>query len=276
MNVEVAGESPRSEVRGETVVIAAPVISAPVANERPSTVRQTLATAAIDLGWAAITNQEEAKNARQKMKSEATPPPNAPSKKFVKAEPTTNGPVQSAETATSTVATAAPSAAETTTSAATATPEATATPQRAATVAPTPSQRRGRLLVPNATASPQTTPRPTLTPRTSAETTPAEISLTPIPRVTPPGPRGASQQEIGRGKLNSQTQSLGPRKVEPMVSPSATVTSTSSPNAASSPLISPAGKLSKQEKKEIRREEKQEMKRQHTEGTETPSPSPAP
>jgi hypothetical protein len=289
VNVEVAGESPRSEVRGETVVIAAPVISAPVANERPPTVKQTLATAAIDLGWAAITNQEEAKNARQKMKSEATPPPNAPSKKFVKAEPTTNGPVQSAETATSTVATAAPSAAETTTSAATATPEATATPQRAATVAPTatavatsaplsptPSQRRGRLLVPNATASPQTTPRPTLTPRTSAATTPAEISLTPIPRVTPPGPRGASQQEIGRGKLNSQTQSLDPRKVEPMVSPSATVTSTSSPNAASSPLISPAGKLGKQEKKEIRREEKQEMKRQHTEGTETPSPSPAP
>src|SRR5438105_2197892 len=43
VNVDVSGEPPRSEVRGETVVIAAPVFSEPVASERPATVKQTIA-----------------------------------------------------------------------------------------------------------------------------------------------------------------------------------------------------------------------------------------
>src|SRR6266404_4737095 len=81
-NVDVSAEPPRSQVRGETVFIAAPVIAAPVANERPTTVKQTVTAVAVDLGWAAIANQDEARKARQKMKSEATPPPNAPPKKF--------------------------------------------------------------------------------------------------------------------------------------------------------------------------------------------------
>src|SRR2546423_798429 len=76
VNVDLAGGEPKSQMRGETVVIAAPVITAPQATERPHSVKQTVAQVAVDLGWAAITNQEEAKKARQKMKSEATPPPN--------------------------------------------------------------------------------------------------------------------------------------------------------------------------------------------------------
>src|SRR5205807_5715101 len=56
VNVDVSGES-RSVVRGETIVVAAPVFTEPVANERPPTVKQTIAAAAVDLGWAAIANQ---------------------------------------------------------------------------------------------------------------------------------------------------------------------------------------------------------------------------
>src|SRR5690349_18046107 len=84
VNVNVSAQLPGPQVRGETVVVASPVIAAPVANERPTTVKQTITAAAVDLGWAAISNQEEAKATRQKMKSEATPPPNAPPKKFVR------------------------------------------------------------------------------------------------------------------------------------------------------------------------------------------------
>src|SRR5205823_30580 len=73
VNVDVSGEPPRSEVRGETVVIAAPVFSEPVASERPATVKQTIAAVSVDLGWAAIANQDEAKKTRAKMKSEASP-----------------------------------------------------------------------------------------------------------------------------------------------------------------------------------------------------------
>src|ERR1043166_7263641 len=114
-NVDLAGGASRPEMRGETVVVAAPVIAQPAANERPRTVKQTIATATVDLGWAAIGNQEEAKRTRQKMKAEATPPPNPPPKKFVKAESAAAGTSQPAQTSspisTSASATVAPTAA---------------------------------------------------------------------------------------------------------------------------------------------------------------------
>jgi hypothetical protein len=294
VNIGVTSEPPRPEMRGETVVIAAPVIGAPVANERPPTVKQTLAAAAIDLGWAAIANQDEAKKTRQKMKSEATPPPNAPSKKFVKAEAATNAPAQSADTSatsTSTTATPAPSVAavaatSTPRQAATIAPAATisaiSTPISAPPVAPTASQRRGRLLVPSATPAPRTAPSATLQPEASKSPT-YTIPVAPPPSATvssttTPAPSVSSNvqlpAEATRGKSKSQTQSFNPRKAEPMAPPSAPVTSTSSPNAESS--SSPSEKLTKKEKKELRREERQEMKRQRKEGIETPSPSPAP
>src|SRR5947209_8176026 len=130
VNVDLASEPSRGEVRGETIFISAPVIAAPQASERPATVKQKIASVAIDLGWAAISNQEEAKKTRQKMKSEATPPPNAPPKKFVKAESTTTATTtQSAETSAPT--STPPSA----TAAAGATAFATPVPTRPSTTA---------------------------------------------------------------------------------------------------------------------------------------------
>jgi hypothetical protein len=292
VSVDVNVEAPRPLVQGETVIVAAPVISAPQANERPRTVRQNVTRVTVDLGWAAIGDHEAAKKTRDKMKLEAAPPSNAPSKKFVKAESAAIAPTQSAETSmtsTSTSSTSVPSAEVTATPAATSSPETTSAPRPATTVAPTetavatstplsttPSQRRGRLLVPSATVSRPTSPSPTPKPTAPASRAPEEISLTPIPRTTAPATSGASQQEITREKSKSQTQSPGPRKNGPMAAPSTMATSTSLPSTASTPSTSPGGKLSKQEKKELRREEKQEMKRQRKEGIETPSPSPAP
>ncbi|PYL55399.1 MAG: hypothetical protein DMF29_02730 [Verrucomicrobia bacterium] len=300
VNVDVNVEAPRPLVQGETVIVAAPVIAAPVASERPTRVKQNITQVSVDLGWGAVADHEAAKKTRDKMKSEATPPANAPSKKFVKTAATSSPATQAGETSTTSTSvapTAMPSPSATMSATQTpspiatstprpimtprrsataeqsATPVATSTPAASASVAPTASQRRGRLLVPSAT------------PKPAASNSPVASDTVPSTQITPPPASPAStgaamQQKSPEGKFKSQAQKFQPRKVEPMpsASPSATVTSTSSPgiNAASSPATSPAEKLTKQEKKEQKREEKKELKRERKEGFENASPSPSP
>src|SRR5437762_249955 len=268
-SVDLNVEAPRPLVQGETVIVAAPVISAPQASERPRAVKQNITQVTVDLGWAAIGDHEAAKKARDKMKAEATPPSNAPSKKFVKATATTTTASQGAEIpASSTPATAPPlpsatiSATPAPTAVATSTPEtkiapprvipsepsptpaATSTPVSSASPLPIASQRRGRSLVPSATPPPRTTPSATL--KSAVSTAPAA----------------------------SDTVSSGA-----IPAPSPAVTSTLMPVAAPAVAISPGGKLTKQEKKEQKREEKKELRREPKEGTQpgaTPSPSATP
>ncbi len=302
LSVDVNVEAPRPLVQGDTVVVAAPVIAAPVASERPLTVKQTIGQAAVDLGWAAIADHEAAKKAREKIKSEATPPSNAPPKKIVKAAAMTSTSPQTVEspaTSTSVSSTPVPSATMSATqvpsASATSTPEPKTTPRRATSFeqSPTPattstpvssasplstaSQRRGRLLVPSATPVPQMTPSATPKPAASSSPTPTDtISSTqiPAPLASPTSTGAAMQEGSPQGKFKSQAQKFQPRKIEPIdsVSPSPTVTSTSSPNAASTPLSSPDGKLTKQEK----REEKKELKRERRQGFESVPPSATP
>ncbi|HYS96709.1 MAG TPA: DUF6600 domain-containing protein, partial [Chthoniobacterales bacterium] len=136
-SVDVNVEAPRPLVQGETVIVAAPVISAPQASERPRAVKQNITQVTVDLGWAAIGDHDAAKKTRDKMKAEATPPSNAPPKKFVKAAATTTTASQGAETpasSTSVTATPLPSATISATpapsAAATSTPETKMTPRR--------------------------------------------------------------------------------------------------------------------------------------------------
>ena len=274
-NVDLA-TGPRPEVRGETVVIAAPVIAAPAANERPPTVKQTIATAAVDLGWAAIANQDEAKKARQKMKSEAAPPPNAPPKKFVKAEATS-----AATQTSSTSTTPAPTVAITTPVDTVAAPSAPAT---TASASPSASQRRGRLLVPpTATPSPQT--KMNGTSQQTPANSPVAADTVPATQITPPPPgsplvptSSAPPEKMTRGKFKSQAQQFQPaRKVEPMPSASASAAATTAPSSAvSSPSATAAENLTKHEKREQKREERREMKRERKEGNAPTSPSPTP
>lgn len=290
-NVDLAAAPPGPEMRGETIVIAAPVIAAPAANERPPTVKQTIATAAVDLGWAAIANQDEAKKTRQKMKSEAAPPPNAPPRKFVKAEAAASATTQVAQSPASTTASPAPTAAAATTPIATAV--ATAAPPTTASASPAASQRRGRLLVPSATPAPQTAP--STTPRPTPATSPVASDTIPQTQITAPPPgspltrtTAASTEKMTRGKFKSQAQQFQPRKVEPMrsASPSTSATaasanptaptSTSTPSAASIPSMTPAENLTRQEKKEQKREERREMKRERKEGNAPASPTATP
>src|SRR5438093_1512250 len=301
VNVDVAVEPPRPVVQGETIIVAAPVIAAPVASERPPTVKQTMAQATVAPGWAAIADHEAAKKAREKIKSKATPPSNAPPKKFVKAAMTSTSPqtVESPATSTSVSSTPVPSATMSATQApsasATSTPEPKTTPRRATSFEQSPapattatpvssasplstaSQRRGRLLVPSATPVRQMTP--SATPKSAAWSSPTPtdtISSTqiPAPLASPTSTGAAMHEGSPQGRFKSQAQKFQPRKIEPIdsVSPSPTVTSTSSPNASSTPLSSPGGKLTKQEK----REEKKELKRERREDFERVPPSATP
>src|SRR5256886_4141865 len=246
-SVDLNVEAPRPLVQGETVMVAAPVIAAPVASERPTRVKQNITQVSVDLGWGALADHEAAKKTRDKMKSEATPPANAPSKKFVKTAATSSPATQAGETSTtstsvaptampspsvtmsvtqtpSPIATSTPRPIMTPRRSATAeqsaTPVATSTPAASASVAPTASQRRGRLLVPSAT------------PKPAASNSPVASDTVPSTQITPPPASPAStgaamQQKSPEGKLKSQAQKFQPRKGEPMPSatPTATVTS---------------------------------------------------
>ena len=283
VNIDVSTQS-RPEVRGETVVIAAPVIGAPVASERPSTVRQTVTTAAVDLGWAAISNQDEAKRMRQKMKSEATPPPNAPPRKFVKGAapenatpPATGGTTSSTSTPLPSITaspsqTSAPVAASTPTMT---TPPSVRTTPPVSSASPTASQRRGRMLLPPGTPTPSVSPAATTAPAPAKRPTAIEEpTLIPAPSV-PPG--RDSQQPPSRGQFKSQAKKFNPPTVEPMPSASASATATSTSSAAAT--STPAEKLTKQEKKEQKsqeRQERKELKRERKEGFENASPSATP
>ena len=303
VGVDANLEAPRSLVQGQTVTVAAPVFSAPQANERPRAVKQNVTQVTVDLGWAAIGDHEAAKKTRDKMKSEAAPPSNAPSKKFIKTMSASN-PTTEAGSTTSSSSTATPlpsamvSATQAPSVAATSTPEpkftprraaaqqssapaTTATPTSSASPLPTASQRRGRLMVPSATPAPRTTP--SATPKPAASSSPiaeetVSSRITPAPSVSPGVP---SQTEATRGKFRSQAQKFNPRETKPMssASPSPTVTSTSAPNAASTSSTSSEEKLTKQERKEQKREEKKELKRERKEGAQpgaSASPSATP
>src|SRR6266446_2646283 len=251
-SVDLNVEAPRPLVQGETVIVVAPVISAPQASERPPVVKQNITQVTVDLGWAAIGDHEAAKKARDKMKAEATPPSNAPSKKFVKAAATTTTASQGAEIPASST-------------------PATATPLPSATISATPA--------PTAVAT--STPETKITPR---RVIPSEPSPTPAATSTPvPSASPLPTPAQRRGRLPDPSATPAPRTMPSATSKSAAsaspaVTAIPMPDAASVPLIAPGGKMTKQEKKEQKREEKKELKRERKEAAqqgETASPSPS-
>ena len=291
VNVDVSTEAPRSRVQGETIVVAAPLIAVPQPGDRPPTVKRTIAQVAVDLGWAAIANHEEAKKAREKMKSEATPPPNAPPKKFVRAAAASTPPTQAGETsATSPTPVSTPSAA----ASAISSPEATLTPRRVATPSVTAAPERS--VTPRRPAqveqSPPSTPFATSTPSASAAALPTashgrerlRVPSTPAPRITPiASPRATpvasptialSPSAAATAIISESPQKFGPRTAPPTNSPPPSPTSTSSVSAAPSPSSSAGENVTKKEKKEQKREEKQELKRERREGLESATPSP--
>ncbi|MEY2559783.1 MAG: hypothetical protein QOG51_198, partial [Verrucomicrobiota bacterium] len=216
-------------VRGDELEISAPVITEVRDLPRPRRVKERVIELNIDTGWTAIADRSAAERARTKMKAEATPPPNAPPKKFVK-------PVEASTTTAS--ATPAPTAATTTA------PAPTTTAPAAASATPAVTPRATPLAKAAATATPAATPKATATATPKPVTSPTPRSTaaaTPKP-VTSPTPRPAATT------LPSPTPAASPSpRIHPLPTirsnPSATAAPQTAASASVSPMTTPAASV---------------------------------
>lgn len=184
-------------VRGEFLVMSAPVITTVPGVDRPQTVKETLTEATVEKTWAADTDRAAADRAREKMKAEVAPPSNGPSKTLVKPPPSrissptttaTEAPVSASPITTpmTPVSTTPPPAAVTTPAASPLmspkqAPTAQATPKPASpTVAPTARATATEVSTPSILASPSARPsRPARPPKPSLATPPDTSGLPP-------------------------------------------------------------------------------------------------
>jgi hypothetical protein len=230
----VTGDRP--VVRGEVIAMPDPIGAEPaeVGYVRPPTVKERIANAVVETGWSMITDRAAAEQTRKKMKAEATPPADAPSKTYVKPEPA------SASAATETalaVETAAPAESRTVT--ATATPTATPTPRPRATSTPPPTV--APTATPSATAAATATPRARRTPSPS----PSPVATSPATAVVPSAtPAATASPRLRRGPSPSATPAatsaataLSPT---PIATPSATPRARHTPSPSPSPAASPS------------------------------------
>ena len=232
VNVNLNVEVGRPVVRGQVIAIPAPVIAIGRPAQRPRTVKAAIAQTVVEHGWEDIGDRQAAEQVRTKMKSESTPPPDAPSKKFVKPA-TESGPA--AETNAAPPASASPSAAATATPAGSAsvTPLSTATPRprRPARLAETPGSAMAPTATPagtatsRATSSPITSPivSPTLgratTPTRRATPSPTSTSSV-SPMASPASSPSPTSTVSSTPPLQSREQTVAPRAI-PAPSPSA-------------------------------------------------------
>ncbi len=152
--------APQAVVRGDVIAMMTPIFTGRMAG-RPRNVGAPIREVAVERNWASGGNRPEAERARARMRSEATPPPNAPPKTYDKPSVVEATP---APAATAGEASPVPTAA----------PVASAVPTAAATASPRPTR----------SGSPVASPRPTSTPTTTA--TPASTAAaTPAPTTTP-------------------------------------------------------------------------------------------
>jgi hypothetical protein len=265
----VTTENPRSVVKGEVVEVAAPVIAHAQPVERPPVVKRTVRETVVEHGWEGVADQKAAQQARAKIKSEASPPPNAPPKMFVKPAPVAGAPPAPSPASR---ATAAPVARSTTTTPPPPTPPivppdlpkvprvmrpiATAT---AVVAPPAPTTPAHPPHTPAATPVPSASPPTTATPRPafSPRALPQQFSPTPTISASVPAPPPAfghaETKEQRRAEKESRKQERAERKAERfgVTTPPPAATATPS-TAAASPANTPAGPPGRQHKKDKR------------------------
>ena len=273
---------PQSVVRGNVIFMPAPLVARAQAVERPRAVKETIGQVVVDHGWEGIGNRQAAEQVRAKMRSEATPPPNAPSKTFVKP---TQVAAESSSAAASAPAAATPAPSPTATVAPTRTtaPNLSITPAGGPTAAESnpgfeqSGQSKGERKAERESRKEQKAARQ----NSSPESSPAQ-SATPTPPLASPS---VSNSPPRRDQLKSQAQKFQPRRVVPMNSPTSLSPAPSATGAASAvppnessasppPSAISAGGLPRQQERKARKRERRGQP--ETTGTASPSPSPAP
>jgi hypothetical protein len=280
--VNIDAEIPRPVVRGEVVEMSAPVLARVQLVDRPPAVKERVSETVVEHGWEGIADNQAAQKARAKIKSESTPPPNAPPKTFVKpapiaAQPRTTARPQSAIMAPAARSTITPRPSVAATSAVQ-TPSATrfAQPPRATATKPM------QTAAPAVTASPHVTPfqraQPTVTPApTATASATATMSATPFstlsatprpPRQVSPPPaaspastsvaappalgRSAQTKEERKAQKDLRKQERAERKNERLGMPTSTATPSAPAAASASPAGAPTEAHGKQHKKKGR------------------------
>ncbi|MFL6583225.1 MAG: DUF6600 domain-containing protein [Chthoniobacterales bacterium] len=240
-------DRPEPVVRGEVIAMPGPVLAPAAGYDRPRSVRQHIAQSRADNGWSGISDRAAADQARAKMRSEATPPADAPPKTVAKAAPASAAPTATAAPSASPVATATPRTAPlpsvtpasegsaTMSPAATMTPHprftpratATASPTESATAAPVATTTTTATATPAATARPQRTASPSATRFSSPPTVPrsprvptpgpsvsAEPANSPLATTTPAAPASASAAAPAAGAVDFSTRGAKARDQE--------------------------------------------------------------
>jgi hypothetical protein len=191
ITANVDAETPRSVIRGEVVQIPAPVIATAQPAERPLNIKGTLEQTVVERGWEGIADRQAVEKARAKIKSESTPPPDAPPKTFVRptqATAETSPPISRPALASPAASpTQAPLARPTAPSRQVPSGSSPKIPAAAATVSPSAPSRRAK---PLSTSSPvrELVPSPTVSATPQLRQTPAATATTtatPSQRATP-------------------------------------------------------------------------------------------
>lgn len=215
----------QARVRGDELEVSVPLLTVVRDVVRPRRVKERVTEVNVDNGWTEIKDRSAAERARTKFRTEATPPSNAPPKKFVK-------PVETTPSATPGVtAAASPSAAASATPAktgptATIAPAASATPTtQAASPTPATTAAPATSATPAGSASPRM--RPSMTPRSRPS---------PSVAATPASSPAVAATAVPSTPAASATAAAS---VSPKVRPSITPRSRPSPSIAASPAPSP-------------------------------------
>jgi hypothetical protein len=271
VTVNVGMENPRAVVRGEVVEMPAPVIARAQAVERPRNVKETVAQTVVEHGWETIADHQAAEKARAKMKSESTPPPNAPPRTFVKPSRAAGQPDVVSESPRATAPTITvtrtvpPDLPKVGRPLPTATPTVAAsprtTPARPVRATATPVSTPMQTATPAATPTPSprltltATPHPTFTPRALPQQFSPATSPSPGFSATPPAPLGvgpADTKQERRAQKELRKQERAERKREQFEPATPTPTATATPAASVSPSVAavePPGKRDKKKKR---------------------------
>jgi hypothetical protein len=247
--INVNFENPRSIVKGEVIEVPAPAIARAQPAERPRNVKETIPQIPVDHGWEAIADRQAAEKVRVKIRSEATPPANAPPKTFVKPAQA-NAPTApftspaAASTAVTTEAAPAPTSIPPTAQTQNAAASSTRTPSPATGEEPTSTPVRHQIPIKSRSPGPLESVSPA--PAASASPSPNETSPAPAHTTISPGVNatrspGAAPGMTPRATVNPRTEKPGPSGTRRSPTPLGTpvgMTPTASPSASAAPETS--------------------------------------
>jgi hypothetical protein len=227
----------QARVRGDELEVSVPVLSAVRNIFKPRRVKERVVDVNVDNGWTEIKDRSAVERARTKFRAEATPPPNAPPKKFVK-------PVETA-TASTTPATPAASPTPAIASPTPATATASATPVSASprpTIAKTsPSPTVAVASATPATTAASTTPpisaSPTVRPDNTPKVRAPRPSLTATPAATAATSPSVAASATPAASIAPSMRPSPSRPPRPVQTPPSLPLTTPAATAAASPSV---------------------------------------